>query len=347
VNSNVKIRSRFLYIFILILVISVSGCSSATLTTTPTASSEPDTFPSPTPTPVPLGEPDNPLVIGWVDITTDSASEIAINELLDSLNSNSEVTVAFQVFPGDQELYAALENREIQAAWLQPLTYIRAHENDLAEVSLLSNHFGTYFYGTQFLANAESGLISYFDPTANKSTGDLLGALAQLDGKRPCWVEPGSISGYILPLGLLEEANIQVQQGVLSQSYTAVIRSLYIKGICDFGATFSISGDPRTSSSVLDDLPDAVERVVVIWQSEAVIPNLNFSISPLVEDELRRPIIQSLIDIVKTEEGKRNLTLVLNNYEIQDLKVVDDSIYDPIRTAVQFSNTDLSKWIGR
>ncbi len=325
----------------------LAGCASAapaeTLTPTPEASQTP----TPTATPVPLGHPDNPLIIGLVGPAGEAEFDAAVQQLLDHLNSLAGVSVAFSTFPGDLELYQALKSGEIQAAWLQPLTYIRAHSEDLAEVALLTNHFGTYFYGTQFLANVESGFIAYFDSTANQSTADLLTALSQFDGKRPCWVEPGSISGYILPLGLLEQAEIVVQPGVIAQTYPAVVRSLYIKGVCDFGATFSISGDPRTSSAVLSDLPDAVERVIVIWQSEAVIPNLNFSFTPSVGESLRRPILSALQDFIKTEEGKRALTLALDGYDVQDLKIVDDSVYDPIRTAVQYSATDLSRWPGR
>lgn len=343
----VKHPQKALQRTILLLAIFIAGCTQTVQTRTPTPSPEASTTPVPTPTPVPLGHPDNPLIIGLVGYSNETDVEPAIQELLDYLNSATAIAVAIQVFPGDLDLYQALQNGDIQAAWLQPLTYIRAHNDNRADVALLSNHFGTYFYGTQFLANVENGFIAYFDPAANQSTANLLTALSQLDGKRPCWVEPGSISGYILPLGLLEQSEISVQAGVLAQTHPAVVRSLYIKGICDFGATFTIIGDPRTSSAVLSDLPDAVERVIVIWQSEAVIPNLNFSFSPSVEEALRRPIVTALQDFVKTEEGKRALTIALDGYDVQDLKIVDDSIYDPIRTAVQYSATDLSLWIGR
>ncbi len=346
-NLHVKHPERALRAAILLLTISLAGCTQKVPTETPAPAPEASPTPFLTPTQIPLGHPDNPLIIGLAGYSTETEAEPAIQELLEYLNTAAGAAVAFQVFPGDLELYQALDKGEIQAAWLQPLTYIRAHNNNRADVALLTNHFGTYFYGTQFLANVESGFIAYFDPATNQSTADLLTALSQFDGKRPCWVEPGSISGYILPLGLLQQAWIEVQAGVLAQTYPAVVRSLYIKGVCDFGATFTIFGDPRTSSQVLNDLPDAVDRVIVIWQTEAIIPNLNFSFSPSVEEALRRPILTALQDFVKTDEGKRTLSIILDGYDVQDLIVVDDSIYDPIRTAVQFSATDLSLWTGR
>ncbi len=342
-----KNSSILLFLSLLIFLAVVTGCTGTQSTPTVAVDLTPTSAPTATSTPVPLGHPDNPISIGLVVRASNPDIEAAINTLLEYLNTNSNVTIAIQVYPGDQELYDALKAGLIQAAWLQPLTYIMAHDNNLVDVSLLTNHFGTYFYGTQFLANAESGFIPYFDPVANRSTADLITALAQFDGRRPCWVEPGSISGYILPLGLLGQVDVLVQPAVLAQTYTAVVRSLYIKGVCDFGATFSISGDPRTSSAVVNDLPDASERIIIIWQTEAVIPSLNFSFAPILSEEDRSEILSALQDFVKTDDGKSTLSLTLDNYDVQDLKVVDDSIYDPIRTAIQYSGTDLSKWIGR
>jgi len=325
----------------------MAGCAASTPSPTSTPETQLTTTPTLTPTPIPLGHVDNPLVIGLVNSSTNTPIEESVNQLLEYLNNVADFNIAASVFPGDQELFAALEDEEIHAAWLRPLTYLHAREKGLAEVSLLTNHFGTYYYGTQFLANIESGFMIFFDSATNKSTADQDTALAQFDGKRPCWVEPGSISGYVLPLGLLEQSNIYLEPGVIAQTYPAVVRSLYIKGVCDFGVTFSIIGDPRTSSAVLDDLPDATERVVVIWQTAPVIPNLNFSFAPSVDGDFRTTVTTALQDYVKTENGKQVLAQVLEGYDIQDLKIVDDSVYDPIRSAVRYSGTDLANWIGR
>lgn len=347
VNSSQKHPAKTLQAAFLVFLLFLAACANAAPTETLTPSPEASLSPTITPTPVPLGHPDNPLTIGVVGYENPAEAETAIQQLLDHLNAATGIAIAIMVLPEQTELFRALEKGDVQAAWLQPLTYIHAHNRGLAEVALLTNHFGAYFYGTQFLANVESGFTAYFDPAANQNTADLPTALSQLDGKRPCWVEPGSISGYILPVGMLEQAGIYVEPGVISQTYPAVVRSLYIKGVCDFGATFTIIGDPRTSSSVLTDLPDAVERVIVIWQTDAVIPHLNFSFSPSVDETLRRPIMTALQDFVKTDDGKQLLTQVLDGYDVQDLKIVDDSVYDPVRTALQYSSTDPSKWIGR
>ncbi len=348
-NTSGNQLKLILWIGLLVVLGLLAACSSPTATPTPTPS-EPTLTPemSATPTLGPLGGSDNPLVIGF-DTGSDPQGQntTARQNFTDALAAQTGLTITFTEFSDPRDTLDALKNGEIQMAWLYPLTYIYAREQDLATVGLISNHFGTYYYGTQFLANAESGYTQYYDPASNAGTADAATALAQFDGTRPCWVEPGSISGYIYPDGLLEQAKVEVQSGVQTQSFTATIRALYIKGICDFGVTFAISGDPRTSSAVTSDLTDVMQRVVVIWQSAAEIPNLNLSYTPAVPDNIQRNLNDTLAKMLENDDNRSLLSQALNNYDVQGLKIVDDSVYDPLRQAVDASGTDVSQWIGR
>ncbi|HZW04935.1 MAG TPA: PhnD/SsuA/transferrin family substrate-binding protein, partial [Anaerolineaceae bacterium] len=283
---------------------------------------------------------------GFVNATGDAEATGAGRELAVRLTVQTGFAIQSRVFPSAPELVEALQDGEVHAAWLQPLTYLYAHSRGIADVSLLTNHFGTYYYGTQFFANVESSFSSYYDAVTNTNLADAQSALAQLGGKTPCWVDTDSVSGYILPAGILSEIGVQVNTGVIARTATNVIRTLYITGVCDFGATFGVTGDPRTASAVLDDLPDARERVMVLWRSDAIIPNLNLSFLPNLPGEVRQIVEQALVELVKSEEGKTLLSQA-NQYDIEDLRSVDDSIYDPIRGAVQRTNTDLNDVLGR
>ncbi len=175
---------------------------------------------------------------------------------------------------------------------------------------MIVNHFGVYAYGTQFLANVNQGATAYFDPVTNQNTADPVTALGQFAGLRPCWTEPESISGYILPAGILSQIGVITQPAVWSQTSSAVIRSLYVEGVCEIGATFAISGDPRTSSEILDNLPDVMDRVVVIWRSDPIIPNLSLSFTPPVDEKLAKELNAAWQEIDQQPEA---LVLVVDH----------------------------------
>jgi phosphonate transport system substrate-binding protein len=330
----------------LLLSLSLIGCQP-----TPTPEPEPAPTatlqPSPTPTPAPLGSPDNPIILGIVPAETapDQASQAAALAL--KLSELTGVSVDILVLDSYDLLLAEMDAGNVQLTFLQPLTYLAASQNQIAEVALLTSHFGVYYYGAQFLANVESGFSFYFDPDTNLNTADAATALAQFNGMKPCWADSTSISGYVLPAGILAQNEIDVDTGALIPTQTGIIRALYIKGVCDFGVTFAISGDPRTSSAVIADLPDVRERVRVVWQSDPEIPNLNLSYTPSLPAEMRPAFTQAFLDLCKTEEGKAQLSAAAGGYEIQDMRVVDDSVYDPLRDAVNAIGYDIYNALGR
>lgn len=340
------IKHRTFLIVIITTILSLTACQTVTPTLTPTPTVGP-IQPTSTPTPVPLGSPGNPILIGYVYNDPEADTQAAIEALAEELDTWTGYSFGAVVYPTHEQLLNEMKAGNVHAAWLQPITYLYASAHGLAQAALLTNHFGTYYYGTQFLANIENGFTVYFDPQTNTSTADAETALLQLDGLRPCWAEEGSLSGHIYPLGLFNQLNIDFLPGAVVQSHTAVIRSLYIKGICDFGVTFSYSGDPRTSSAVISDLPDVDQRVVIIWQSSPDIPNLNFSTIPTLDHALRSNLINALTSLVKTDEGKALLTRATGNYEIQDLRVIDNSVYDVLREVVRRSGVNLTEWLGR
>lgn len=328
----------------------VSACGSnlpLAPTAQPTLTLTPTFPPTLTPTPLPLGSNENPFVIGLVSETADPQIDAAAAELSSRISALAGVKVTGKVFPSYAQLLEAMGEGRVHVAWLYPLTYLYASQSGLAEVALLTNHFGVYQYGSQFLANVSSGFTPFFDPISGLSSADAATALEQFRDMRPCWVEPQSASGYILPAGLLRLNGITSQPAVLAQTHTAVVRALYIKGICDFGATFGISGDPRTASAVQQDLPDVMNRVLIIWRSEAVIPNLNLSLLAGLSEADRQTLTTAFLDLSKEEDGKALLSLSAGNYQIDDIKAVQDSIYDPLREVSDALNIDLQDMIGK
>ncbi len=329
-------RQSFLAILFLMLAASLSGCLTATPTITPGPLETPTPTPLPTPTatPPPFGDPANPLIFGIISpdpsLQTDPVSDL----LAQRLTKGSGLAVEMRVFNSYQPLLDEMSERRVHIAWLPPMSYIYASRLGIAQVALLANHFGIYQYGTQYLANVSNGFTPYFDPISGQNSADAATALAQFAGMRPCWVEPGSISGYIAPAGLLALNEIKLGEPAFTQSHSAVVRSLYVKGVCDFGATFSISGDPRTASAVLQDLPDAMERIPIIYRSDAIIPNLNISYIAGLSEERSKALTAAFLQIAQSPDGLAMLSSSAGNYQVDAIKVVQDGLYDRLREMV-------------
>lgn len=326
----------------------LSGC----LGENPETGPEPAYTPTPTPThtptvtPHPLGSPGNPLILAAVTGTAPDSFPPA-QDLAAQLTSLTGVTVTAREFSTYEDIILNLSNGDAHIAWMPPLTYLLAARRGIAEVALLTNRFGVYLYGTQIMANVASGFTAYYDPITGENTAEPAVALAQLAGKRPCYVDPGSTAGYVVPAGLLASTQIPVLEPAFVQGHPAVVRALYIQGVCDFGATFSISGDPRTADSVLGDLLDAQSRIVILYQSDAVIPNLNLSYLSGLPEEMRFKLNTAFLDLAATPEGRALLSAAAGNYQVEALRVIDDTTYDPLRQLVEAIDLNLGQLIGR
>ncbi len=337
-----------LWLAVLLAIVGLAACQpSPAAEVAPTAAQvTPTASPSPTPTREPIGSPLNPPTLGMVFASDDPDDLIAATaELAGQLSALTGYTVDGVIYPSYEDLLTAVRRDAAHIVWLPPLTYLLAKRDNLVEPVFITNRFGVYHYGTQFLANASSGFSVYFDPATNRNTADADTALQQFAGKTPCWIDPGSLSGYVLPRGLLAENGIPVEPGANLLDHTAVVRALYVRHICDFGVTFAISGDPRTASTV-QDLPAVMEQIVVIWRSEAVIPNLTLAIHTKMNEDMRQSLSEALLELATTSEGKKLLSRATAD-DIQGARRINESDFDRLRQLVEAAAGDLDSLIGK
>ncbi|NMC52157.1 MAG: PhnD/SsuA/transferrin family substrate-binding protein [Chloroflexi bacterium] len=320
---------------------------TAAPTSTPTRTPRPSLTPTPTatPTPRPPGAEDMPFKMGVVLSPIDQNALAASGVLSQYLFEQTGLAFQVEYYERYEDLLHDLGDYSLHAAWLPPLTYVYAQQEDLAEANLLVNHYGTYAIGVQFLAPSSTGAQVSFNAEKNINTANAATALRQFQGKTPCWVSRTSASGYVVPAAILAQNSIPVQPGAMLQSHSAVIRALYAGGICDFGATFSISGDPRTAPDLLAEYPDILEEMPIVWRSDPIIPNLNLSYHPFIQDDLRSTINVALFNYISSPEGQQTLSDTLQ-YHVQDLKWVEDDLYQPLTELLEILGEDLEIFIG-
>lgn len=332
---------------ILILALFIQSCNlssripTAEATPVPTASVTDIPRAAETIRPEP-GTEDNPYIMAAVSVE-ESFTQVdqALFELAAYLSQQTGLLFNHAVYPDYPTLLLDMQKRMVHFAWLPPVPYLAAKQNHAANAVLLVNTFGVYFYGVQFFADIDDGYDIFYDQASGLSTASASTALDQFYDATPCWVSETSLSGYLVPTGLFNDLDIITAPGVFTQSATAVIRSLYIKGICDFGVTYAHTGDPRTSSSLVD-LPDLNERIVIVWKSDPIIPTQNLSAYPDLDPRLVQHVTQILQEYAGTDEGKFQLGLSLDT-SIEGVKPVDDSSYEPLRHYLDSAGADIQQ----
>jgi phosphonate transport system substrate-binding protein len=218
---------------------------------------------------------------------------------------------------------------------LDPLSYALAYQNDLVRAQFAVVNDGKIKYGAQFLAPRKSGFTPFFDTDTGLNTVDPSLALAQFQEKKPCWSDETSPSGYLIPLGLLNQAQVQTRPAAFVGGQTTVVRSLYLGGICDFGATYV---DARLFPSLENEYPDLVEQVVVIWQVPEIIPYEVLAFSTQMPQPMRDLFANIIPAIFQTDSGNAAFQTA---YEIDVLQGVNDGDFKDFHSSIEGSKIDL------
>ena len=144
-----------------------------------------------------------------------------------------------------------------------------------------------------------------------------------------------SPSGYVVPLGFLNQAGVQVSTPAFVEGQAPVVRAVYGKGICDFGATYI---DARALPALESDYPDVMEKVTVIWRIPPIIPYEQIVFASSLTPEMKSTLLRAFIDFAGTPEGKAAVQKV---YGLDVLQPAEDRQYKDFITYVDKSGIDL------
>ena len=306
-----------------------------TATQTPALSVTPTDTQSAFPT-AELGLAENPLILALPPSANSQAQIDAAKVIASQFTERTGYTVVTVVPDSEAALVEALGKGNTHIVLLDPYAYELAYQKGLVRASYatLKEEQGTY--GAQFLATRKGGFTSYFDEATGENTDDAPVALAQFAGKKPCWSDETSPSGYVVPLGYLKENQIITRPPAFVEGHPTVVRSLYASGICDFGATYI---DARKFPSLEDAFPDLLEQVIVVWRIPPIIPYNVFAFSTTMPQAMRDQFTGLIPAIMQTEAGKAAFKTA---YDIDGLKPANDGYYEEFRTYVHASGVDLT-----
>ncbi len=326
-------------LLLLLLAFFLTACNLTSAPGTPIASTPtewpvavPTTTPTLMPTPLPdtpLGTDANPIILSLLPSSgreiSDSARDVAAQ-----LSHLTGLVIVPYAPATNMEVVDALGAEQIHIAFLTPFPYLLAHDKGYADAALATTVFGRDLSAAQFIVNREMitnrTFTLYFDAVTNTNLADASTALKQFADKKPCWTDPYSATGYVVPFGILNENGIPTKLGAFVQGHATVIKSLYADpegNICQFGAAIA---DGQVF--VATGYEDAAERVVVVWRTEAVVPFDGIAYASSLPDEMRVSLSAAFLSMMQTEEGRAALR---DTFQIDGLKLVDDTFYDALR----------------
>jgi len=331
------------FIFVAIL---LSGCNVPLISLAqPTGTPVPIIIPTRDETPLPpkaeLGLVENPLILALAP-SADSPEQVnAAREIAAQFMERTGYVVVVIVPDSYAALVDALENGNAHIALLDPLSYALAYQKDLVRAQYAVVRDEKIKYGAQFLAPRKGGFISYVDMETGENTTDVSIALAQFTDKKPCWSEERSPSGHVIPLGVLNQAQVRFRPAAFVGSQPTVVRSLYVGGICDFGATYV---DARKFPSLEDEMPDLIEQVLVIWRIPEIIPYEVLAFSTYMPQPMRNLFFDMIPAIKQTDAGG---TAFKTAFDIDEIQAANDGDFNEFHMFVKESKIDLSSLVGK
>ncbi len=177
------------------------------------------------------------------------------------------------------------------------------------------------FYRGQFIANNASGIKTFAD----------------LKGKKFCFVDPASTSGYIIPRIVLKANGIDPDTDITvtnAGSHPNVAIAVY-KGDCDAGVTY-VNVLTDTSANLAATYPDITSKVTPFADTDR-IPNDGMQFIKSLDPKLQAVIVEGMLAMVQDPGGKAVLKSL---YNYDSLVKVDAHTYDAFLAVLEKAGVD-------
>lgn len=261
-----------------------------------------------------LGSAENPIKFHLVPSV--DAKVLADNSriLKDYLEKNTPYKFQMTIPRSFVAVVESFGTERADMAAINTYGYYMAHKAYGVQAHLTVIRYGMATYQAQFLARSDSKIKT----------------LKDLQGKKMAFVDPASMSGYLLPLKTLRDKGIEPKATVFAMNHDAVVTMIYQRQV-DGGATYY---SPPQDGQIEDarrlvklQYPDVEQKVKIIELSEP-IPNDPIVFRKDMPEEMKEKISEALLKFVATPEGRHSLDLMLG---ATNLKKSTDADYDTVR----------------
>jgi phosphonate transport system substrate-binding protein len=217
-------------------------------------------------------------------------------------------------------LIEAMRSRQLDFAWLNPVGYVDAKREGVAEVLLKSAREGGPYYWAALIVRSDSRIKSEKD----------------LQGSSIAWVDPNSAAGYTFPKATLLSKGIDPDKTFAKQVFAgghdAVVYSV-LNGTVDVGAVFS-NNTRGTSGAWTQYLKDVAQqqKIRVLLYSKP-IPGDTVSVRTGFKNSCRDTVTLVTNALLAMRSQNTTRQMLRDLYRIEYLVSAKDSDYDIVREA--------------
>jgi len=195
------------------------------------------------------------------------------------------------------------------------------NSNSIDTDSALSGQLSAFYKG-QFIANVASGIKTFAD----------------LKGKKFCFVDPNSTSGYIVPRIVLKANGIDPDKDLAAVinagSHDKVGIAVY-NGDCDAGVTY-IDVLTDATANLKAKYPDITDKVKA-FADTARIPNDGVQFVKGFDPKLQAAIVDSLVNMANDPGGN---AVIKGLYTINGFQKIDATFYDDFAKVLVAAGVD-------
>ncbi len=265
-----------------------------------------------------LGSKDNPVKVFFVPSVDAKVIDSNSKIMKTWLEANTPYKYEIVVPQSYIAVVEAFGSKRADVAAFNTFGYLMANEKYGAEARLIVIRFGKATYQSQIIA--KKGRFK---------------DLKDLTGKTFAFVDPASMSGYILPTKFLQDAGVKLGDTKFAMKHDNVVSMIY-QGQVDAGATFYSPPDEKEGIQdarrlVKAQYPDVEDKIEILKLTND-IPNDPIAFRKDMPEEMKKTISEALLKMVQTTEGRDAFK---NLYGVTAIEPATDKTYDAIREMVK------------
>lgn len=218
----------------------------------------------------------------------------------------------------------AFGSKRADIAVMNSFGYILSHSKYGATAKLRVLRYGHDYYQGQIIAHVDSGINSVKD----------------IQGKKFAFTDPSSTSGYMFPLKILKDNNVEVSNQTFGIKHDNVVTMVYQKQV-DAGATYYSAPKMNDKGEIIKirdararvktQFPDVEDKVKIIQITEK-IPNDPFVFRKDLDEEVTMKFIKAVKKFISTDAGRQAFK---NIYSVEGIVDTTDADYDGLRSMIK------------